>query len=92
MNRSTMALVHPGLGLRRAVRPHLRVMTRLMAACLGQRGEWVRASRALRAVHLPHADVYASILFLRDHGLVDARLRRTGWEVRLHTDDRPAAP
>lgn len=88
MNRSTMALVHPGMGLRRAVRPHIRVMTRLMAACLGQRGHWVRVSRVVRSGHLPNADVYASILFLKNHGLIDARLRRTGWEVRLRTDGR----
>lgn len=83
MNRNTMALVHPGMGLKRAVRPRVRVMTRIVAACLRYRGQWVRLSRVVPAQRLAHADVYASVLFLKDHGVIDYRWLRSGWEVRL---------
>lgn len=87
MNRNTMALVHPGMGLRRAVRPRVRVMTRIVAACLRYRGQWVRLARVVPASRLAHADVYASVLFLKEHGVIDYRLLRSGWEVRLRRED-----
>lgn len=87
MPRNTMTLVHPGLGQRGAVRPHVRLMTRMVAACLGSRGQWVRLSRVVDLRRLRHADVLASMLFLQDHAVIDYRMVRSGLEIRLHSED-----
>lgn len=87
MPRNTMTLVHPGFGERRAVRPRVRLMTRMVAACLGSRGQWVRLSRVVGERQPRHADVLASMLFLQDHAVIDYRMLRSGWEIRLHSED-----